>query len=39
MAAFMAKGRLSAILTEMPVYVIANPDVALLGAACYGLGI
>jgi glucokinase len=39
MAAFKAKGRLSAILAQMPVYVIENPGVALLGAACYGLGI
>jgi glucokinase len=39
MTAFRAKGRLSAILAPMPVYVIKTPDVALLGAACYGLGI
>jgi glucokinase len=39
MAAFQAKGRLSSILAPLPVYVIKNPDVALLGAACYGMGL
>jgi glucokinase len=39
MTAFRAKGRLSAILAPMPVYVITNPDVALLGAACFGMGL
>jgi glucokinase len=37
MPAFQRKGRLSDILSQMPVHVILNPKAALLGAACYGL--
>jgi glucokinase len=33
MAAFRDKGRLSALLTRVPVHVILNPSVGLLGAA------
>ena len=39
MTAFRNKGRLSAILAPIPVYVIENPDVALLGAASFGMGL
>ncbi|MBC8506297.1 MAG: glucokinase [Chloroflexi bacterium] len=35
--AFTNKGRFSDLLTNIPVYVICNPKVALLGAACHGL--
>ncbi len=37
--AFMRKGRFSEFLSGIPVYVILNPRAALLGAACYGLGL
>jgi len=37
MRSFRRKGRMSHLLAQMPVYVILNPKVALLGAACYGL--
>jgi len=37
MEAFRHKGRLSGLLARMPVHVILNPKVALLGAACHGL--
>lgn len=37
MEAFRHKGRLSGLLARMPVHVILNPRVALLGAACHGL--
>ncbi|MFQ5796624.1 MAG: glucokinase [Candidatus Bipolaricaulia bacterium] len=37
MEAFRHKGRLSDLLDRMPVHVILNPKVALLGAACHGL--
>jgi glucokinase len=37
MRSFRQKGRMSHLLAQMPVYVILNPKVALLGAACYGL--
>jgi len=37
MAAFRRKGRMSDLLARMPVHVILNPKVALLGAACHGL--
>jgi glucokinase len=37
MKAFRHKGRLSGLLTRVPVHVILNPKTALLGAACYGL--
>ncbi|MGZ3629618.1 MAG: glucokinase, partial [Ktedonobacteraceae bacterium] len=36
MQAFTHKGRLTPLLTQMPVYVILNPKVALLGAAIHG---
>lgn len=35
--AFRDKGRLSDLLSDVPVYVIANPDAPLIGAASYGL--
>ena len=37
MQAFRRKGRMSDLLSSIPVHVILNPKVALLGAACYGL--
>ncbi len=37
MAAFCNKGRMQAWLAKIPIYVITNPHVALLGAAYYGL--
>jgi len=39
MAAFVNKGRFADILAQTPVYVILKADTALLGAACYGLGL
>lgn len=36
MQAFLRKGRLSDILIPIPVYVIRNPNIALLGAARHG---
>ena len=38
MEAFRCKGRMSDLLARVPVHVILNPRVALLGAACHGLG-
>jgi glucokinase len=38
MEAFRRKGRMSGLLARMPVHVILNPKVALLGAARHGLG-
>ena len=38
MAAFVNKGRFAEMLAQIPVYVILNERTALLGAACYGLG-
>jgi len=38
MESFRCKGRLSDLPVRMPVHVILNPKVALLGAARYGLG-
>jgi glucokinase len=38
MEAFRRKGRMSGLLARVPVHVILNPKVALLGAACHGLG-
>jgi glucokinase len=38
MESFCDKGRMSDLLGRMPVHVIVNPRVALLGAACHGLG-
>jgi len=37
MASFTGKGRFSELLSHIPVYVILNPKIALIGAACYGL--
>jgi glucokinase len=34
---FQDKGRMSDLMTRIPVHVILNPKVALLGAACHGL--
>jgi glucokinase len=34
---FQAKGRMSDLMAKIPVHVILNPKVALMGAACYGL--
>jgi len=36
MRAFRSKGRISAILTDIPVHVITNTSLALLGAAYHG---
>jgi glucokinase len=35
--AFRRKGRRSDLLARVPLHVILNPKVALLGAACHGL--
>jgi glucokinase len=37
MRSFYHKGRFSEFLADIPVYVIMNPKVALLGAAAFGL--
>lgn len=37
MRAFFSKGRFLGVLESMPVHVILNPEVALLGAAAHGL--
>jgi glucokinase len=34
---FRSKGRFSELMSRLPVHVILNPKVALLGAACHGL--
>lgn len=39
MAAFVNKGRFAERLARVPVYVMMNPETALIGAACYGLGL
>jgi glucokinase len=39
MQSFRRKGRMSDLLARVPVHVILNPKVALLGAACHGLGL
>jgi glucokinase len=39
MKAFEDKGRMSHLMARIPVHVILNPKVALLGAACHGLGL
>lgn len=39
MEAFRRKGRMSDLLACVPVHVILNPKVALLGVACHGLEI
>lgn len=36
MEAFLSKGRLQAVLEDIPVRVITNGKTGLLGAACYG---
>lgn len=36
MKSFLHKGRMSDLVSQMPVYVITNPGAALLGAAQYG---
>lgn len=38
MQAFCAKGRHASLMARVPVHVILNPKVALMGAACCGLG-
>lgn len=35
--AFCNKGRLSYVMREIPLYVVLNPETALMGAASYGL--
>ena len=37
MEAFRRKGRMSRLMEKIPVRVILNPKVALLGAACHGM--
>lgn len=37
MESFKSKGRMSDLLSRMPVYVILNPKTALMGAALFGL--
>jgi len=37
MEAFRRKGRMSRLMEGIPVHVILNPKVALLGAACHGM--
>lgn len=37
MQAFAGKGRLSDLMSRMPVHVILRPDAALFGAACHAL--
>ena len=39
MNSFTSKGRLSYLLTDIPIKVILNPKAALIGAASYGLGL
>jgi glucokinase len=39
MRSFTSKGRMSYLLTDMPVTVILNPRAALIGAASCGLGL
>ena len=39
MASFVNKGRFAEMLARVPVYVILNDKTALLGAACFGLGV
>ena len=36
LSAFCNKGRFSQLLTGLPVWLITNPDVALMGCAAYG---
>ncbi len=37
MHAFRAKGRMAAMLENIPVHIIQKPEVAVFGAACYAL--
>jgi len=37
MKSFIGKGRLSHVLESIPVHVILNPKIALIGAALFGL--
>lgn len=37
--AFRSKGRHSDLMDRLPVHVVLNPNIALLGVACYGLGL
>ncbi|MBE9098214.1 glucokinase [Vacuolonema iberomarrocanum] len=37
MRAFARKGRVSPLLKQVPVHIVLNPDVALLGAALYAI--
>ena len=37
MESFRYKGRMSELVAQMPVHVVLNSGIALLGAACYGL--
>ncbi len=37
MRAFRRKGRMAELMDRVPVHIILNPKVALLGAACHGL--
>jgi glucokinase len=39
MKSFTSKGRMSYLLSDMPVKVIMNPKAALIGAASFGLGL
>jgi glucokinase len=39
MSSFANKGRFAKFMMRLPVHVVLNPDVALLGAARYGLGV
>lgn len=38
MESFTNKGRFSELVSRIPVYIILNPKIALIGAAFYGLG-
>jgi glucokinase len=37
--AFRSKGRHSDLMERMPVHVVLNPEIALLGVACYGFAL
>jgi glucokinase len=37
MESFTRKGRMSRLMARVPVHVVLNPQVALLGVACHGL--
>ena len=37
--ALQSKGRHTDLMERMPVHVVLNSDIALLGVACYGLGL